>query len=231
MTNFFDAFISYGRKDSLAFATKLYTHLLEQDLNIWFNQKNIPFGVDYQREIDENGIEKSQNFLFIIAPHSVKSPYCRKEIDLAVKLNKRIIPLLHIKSDEFLNQTHPIIGKINWIWFQEETDNFEKSFANLISVIQRQAGYLEQHTRFLYKALEWERNQKRTSYLLIQDERKEAESWLKREFKTEQPPCLPTDLHCEFICESKKNANNLLAQVFLSHSERDRVLYNSIGEK
>lgn len=49
-----------------------------------------------------------------------------------------------------------------------------------------------------------------TAYLLIQDERKEAESWLKRQFKTEQPPCLPTDLHCEFIGESKKNANNLL---------------------
>jgi hypothetical protein len=108
MISFYNAFISYGRKDSLAFATKLYTRLLEQGLNVWFDQKNIPFGVDYQREIDENGIEKSQNFFFIIAPHSIKSPYCRKEIDLAVKLNKRIIPLLHIKSDKFLNQTRPI---------------------------------------------------------------------------------------------------------------------------
>jgi len=71
MISFYNAFISYGQKDSLAFATKLYTRLLEQGLNVWFDQKNIPFGVDYQREIDENGIEKSQNFFFIIAPHSI----------------------------------------------------------------------------------------------------------------------------------------------------------------
>ena len=63
-------------------------------------------------------------------------------------------------------------------------------------------------------APEWERHQKQTRYLLIGKERLEAEAWLKIEFKNEQPPCIPTDLHCEFICESIKNANNLLTQVF-----------------
>jgi hypothetical protein len=38
MRSFFDALISYGRKDSLAFATKLYTRLLEQGLNVWFER-------------------------------------------------------------------------------------------------------------------------------------------------------------------------------------------------
>ncbi len=258
MNNFFDAFISYGRADSLNFATKLYERLTQEGLKVWFDQKDIPFGVDYQRQIDEYGIEKAHNFLFIIAPHSVNSTYCRKEIELAVKLKKRIIPLLHVEeiSEETWKQRNPTgktadgddweaykakgkhksdqpnmhltIRKINWLRFRDGIEDFEESFANLMGVIQKQADYVEQHTQFLLKALEWERHQKQTSYLLIGEEREKAESWLKIRFKDEQQPCLPTDLHCEYITESIKNANNLMTQVFLSHAEEDELVMEQI---
>ncbi|MEQ9482877.1 MAG: toll/interleukin-1 receptor domain-containing protein [Coleofasciculus sp. F4-SAH-05] len=97
MNSFQDAFISYGRADSKAFATKLYQRLIEAEFKIWFDQNDIPLGVDFQNQIDD-GLEKSDNFLFIIAPHSVNSPYCGKEIELAIKRNKRIIPLLHVEQ-------------------------------------------------------------------------------------------------------------------------------------
>lgn len=166
MKSFFDALISYGRPDSKAFAIKLHARLLEVGLDVWFDQNDIPFGVDYQNQIDD-GIEKAHNFIFIIAPHSVKSLYCRKEIELAVKRNKRIIPLLHVKADEFMPQTNPIIGKINWIYFQEGIDDFEASFSSLISLIHHQADYVKQHTWFLAKALDWERNQKQTKSIKL----------------------------------------------------------------
>jgi hypothetical protein len=35
MTTFFDAFISYGRADSKAFATKLQARLLERGFKAW----------------------------------------------------------------------------------------------------------------------------------------------------------------------------------------------------
>lgn len=75
MGNFKDAFISYGRADSKAFALKLYERLTDQNLDIWFDFENIPLGVDFQNQIDD-GIDKADNFLFIIAPHSINSPYC-----------------------------------------------------------------------------------------------------------------------------------------------------------
>ena len=95
MKNLLDTFISYGRADSKAFAAKLHDRLLKEGLKVWFDQNDIPLGVDYQNQIDD-GIEKARNFLFIIAPHSINSPYCLKEIELAIKRNKRIIPLLHV---------------------------------------------------------------------------------------------------------------------------------------
>jgi WD40 repeat protein len=253
MTTFFDAFISYGRADSKAFATQLHARLVEAGLKVWFDQNDIPLGVDFQNQIDD-GIEKAHNFLFIIAPHSVNSPYCRKEIDLALKRNKRIIPLLHVEQinqntwqqrfpkgtveewaaykakglhSSFPNM-HPVIGKINWVYFREGIDDFEQSFAGLIELFKRHADYVEQHTRFLVQALEWERYKKQTSCLLIGEEKHQAEVWLKIRFKNEQAPCVPTDLHGEYITESIKNANNLMTQVFLSYADEDRATMEKI---
>ncbi len=75
MKNFFDVFISYGRADSKTFAIKLNQRLAAQGLNVWFDQEDIPLAVDYQEQIND-GIERTHNFIFIIAPHSVNSQYC-----------------------------------------------------------------------------------------------------------------------------------------------------------
>ncbi|MGK7872414.1 MAG: toll/interleukin-1 receptor domain-containing protein, partial [Xenococcaceae cyanobacterium] len=257
LNNFYDVFISYGRADSKEFAIKLHKRLTAQDLKVWFDQNDIPLAVDFQEEIYD-GIDKAHNFLFIISPYSVNSEYCFKEIQRAVEDNKRIIPLLHVEeiSQETWRQTrntkkgtdaeweeykakelhssypnmHPAISKINWVYFREDKDDFEKSFKDLVKIIHKHADYAKQHTNLLVQALEWLKNQKQTNYLLIGEERTQAETWLKRRFKDEQPPCIPTDLHCEFICESTKNANNLMTQVFIAFSEKDRAVKDKISK-
>ncbi|UBF26589.1 TIR domain-containing protein [Kovacikia minuta CCNUW1] len=252
MSHFQDAFISYGRADSKAFAKKLNDCLVAQGLEVWFDFDDIPLGVDYQNQINA-GIEWADNFLFIISPHSVHSPYCAKEIDRALKLNKRIIPLMHVEQINretwqqrhpngtdadwetyaakgfhtcFLN-LHPEIAKINWVYFREGIDDFERSLAALLAVFERDRSYVRQHTHFLSKALEWERTHKQTRFLLVGEERQRAEEWLSFPLE-DAPPCLPTDLHCEYITESTKNANNLMTQVFLSWSDKDRAFMEQL---
>ncbi|HEY9646737.1 MAG TPA: toll/interleukin-1 receptor domain-containing protein, partial [Chroococcidiopsis sp.] len=254
MIDFQDAFISYGRADSQAFCTTLYERLLAAGCRVWFDQNDIPLGVDFQNQIDD-GIEKAHNFLFVISPHSVNSPYCLKEIELALRLNKRIIPLLHVekisqdtwqqrnpgKGEEdwqayqaqglhscFANM-HPAIGKINWVYFREGIDDFEQSLAGLLTIFERQKEYVELHTQLLARSLEWERHYRETRYLLTGDDRTEAENWLSVSFQGEQAPCEPTDLHCEYICESIKNANNLMTQVFLCYSPKDEAIAKVIS--
>lgn len=251
--NFCDAFISYGRADSKAFATKLHSRLVEQELKVWFDQNDIPLGVDFQNQIDD-GIEKAHNFLYIIAPHSVNSPYCGKEIELALKRHKRIIPLLHVEKisrdtwqerypqgtdadweayqakglhSSFTNM-HPEIGKINWVYFREGIDDFDKSLVGLLSILARNKDYVEKHSFFLAKALDWERNQKQSRYLLVGEERQQAEEWLKVRFQGEQAPSTPTDLHCEYITESIKNGQNLMTQVFLAYAHQDKEVMEKI---
>ncbi|NET72711.1 MAG: toll/interleukin-1 receptor domain-containing protein, partial [Sphaerospermopsis sp. SIO1G2] len=248
----YDAFISYGRADSKVFATKLNESLKVKNFHVWFDQQDIPPAVDFQKQIDD-GISKAENFLFIIAPHAVNSPYCLKEIELAVKLNKRIIPLLHVEQINYqtwqqrnphktlvdweeyqklgLNSSypnmHPDISRIDWVYFRD-IDNFDNSLNRLISAINHEQNYVRQHTQLLLKALEWEKNQKLNNYLLVGEEREAAQTWLKYRFVDQQPPCIPTDLHCEFICESIKNAENLLTQVFISFADQDHAIKDKI---
>ena len=253
MTGFQDALISYGRDDSKAFAAKLHQRLLAEGLEVWYDFEDIPLGVDFQSEIN-GGIEKAHNFLFIISPSAVNSKYCLREIEHALKHNKRIIPLLHVEeidqetwrhrnpngTDEdweadkaagkhvILENMHPEVRKINWVYFREGVDDFEQSLAGLLQIFERHQDYVHQHTHFLTKALAWERHQKRSRYLLIGEDRQQAEDWLKLHFNPEQPPCLPTDLHCEFITESVKQANNRMSQVFLAHADEDAALAEQV---
>lgn len=253
MNGFQDVFISYGRADSKQFALKLHKALSDRNLTVWFDFEDIPLGVDFQNQIDD-GIKKADNFLFIIAPHSVNSPYCLKEIQLALKHHKRIIPLLHVEqisretwqqrnpqgTDEqwqdyqakglhssFPNM-HPAISKINWVYFRENLDDFDQSLAGLLEIFERHKTYVRQHTTLLNSALEWETKQKQASYLLIGENRLAAGDWLKIRFQDEQPPCIPTDLHCEYITESIKNANNLMTQVFLAYAHEDKAIVEKI---
>jgi WD40 repeat protein len=253
MQAFQDIFISYGRKDSLEFAARFNRRLVDRGFTVWFDYEDIPLGVDYQKQIDD-GIERADNFLFIISPHSVNSPYCALELESALKYQKRIIPLLHIERisyetwlernpggtdeewadyqakglhDHFQNM-HPALRRINWVYMREEQDDFEVALIGLLDIFDRHRNYVHQHTMFLVKALEWERNQKRSPYLLIGEERLQAEEWLNIRFNESQPPCIPTDLHCEFITESRKNANNLMTEVFLAYADENRATAEQI---
>lgn len=253
MHDFQDVFISYGRADSKAFAVQLHEHLMEQGIKVWFDQADIPLAVDYQNQIDD-GIEKTDNFVFIISPHSVNSPYCLKEIELAIHHHKRIVPLMHVEQiscetwqqrhpnadiaewdayqakglhSSFLN-IHPAISKINWLYFREGIENFDDSFTKLMTLFEIHQDYVKKHTHFLVRALNWQRQQQQSRYLLTGEERYLAADWLQRRFQDEQPPCVPTDLHCEYITESVKNANNLMTQVFLSYSEQDSAILENV---
>lgn len=213
-------FISYGRRQSKDFVLKLYAKLIESNFDVWIDKDAIPLGVDFQEQINK-GIEKSDNFIFVISPHAVKSQYCLREIELAVKYSKRIIPLMHVEPNDCMDKMHPTISKLNWIYFIEDQYNFQAAYDGLVKVLLSHIDYVQMHTRLLMQSLEWLRNLKAPEFLLLGDERKHAEEWLHTQFDDEQPPCQPTNLHCQYIVEAKKNANNLMTDIFISYDKAD----------
>jgi CHASE2 domain-containing sensor protein len=255
MKAFNDVFISYGRVDSREFAAELTQRLGETGLKVWFDFEDIPLGVDYQKQIDD-AIDKTENFVFIISPHSVNSPYCQLELNLALERNKRILTIMHIgeiSRDTWQQRNpqgtdaewqaytaaglhssqpnmHPGIRKINWVSFGEGSDDFEKSLLDLLILFDRDRDYVHQHTVLLNQALDWENNNRLARYLLVEKSLQEAETWLQTQFVNRQPPCRPTKLHCQFISESLKNAQDGMTEVFICHAEEDRATLEQIYE-
>ncbi|WP_338791113.1 TIR domain-containing protein [Bernardetia sp. MNP-M8] len=239
--NYKDIFISYGRAESKYFASQLHDLLTAKGYKVWFDQNDIPLAVDFQDQIDE-GIEKSDNFIFVIAPHSIRSPYCKKEIELATKYSKRIIPILHIEPsgeiiEEFMDTS---IKKRNWLYMRQNIiegkgqhewtniDDREQGEEGLFSILESHKDYVRRHTELLHTALEWEKQYRNTRYLPFGDRQTESEQWLLTTFNDGQPPCLPSSIHCEFIAEARKNSENRMTDAFVSYAEEDEEIRNRV---
>ncbi len=294
---FKDAFISYGRRESLGFVGRLYQSLRLQNYEVWFDKVNIPDGDDYSKRIS-HGIESAHNFILILAPRCLTSAYCLIELEYAKKLGKRIIPIdqsviFDVKDEplsyqersvlvqfyeangmevlpifskrDVLNRSHELLGKTDWVharqqlsedhinqlynwqltyensWqrhqelefiknkenqipvFGKDIDNFEDSFERIVTVLENQKEYVRLHTELLQKALLWENHRRQTPFLLVGKERQEAQKWLTYDFVApNQPPCSPSVLQSEFITESKKNADNLMSEIFLCFDNQDK---------
>ena len=114
---------------------------------------------------------------------------------------------------------HPVIQKLNWALFQEDKNDFEIAIKELVKLLRSETDYVQQHTKLLHQALRWLENQRQTRYLLTGKAYREAKAWLLQ--KNELVSCDPSDLHCDFIAQSIKNAHNLMCQAFLSFAEED----------
>jgi formylglycine-generating enzyme required for sulfatase activity len=93
-----DVFISYSRRD-LEFVHQLVAALKMSGKDPWFDQLKEPLsgiaaGVPWWQEI-QYGIDNVDNFLFVISPNSIRSPYCHAEINYAREHGKRLIPVLY----------------------------------------------------------------------------------------------------------------------------------------
>ena len=302
MTNKFkDLFISYGRRESLGFVGRLHQRLKLAGYDGWFDKVNIPDGDDYAERIS-HGIESAHNFVYVMAPRCLTSPYCLLELEYARLLGKRVIPINQMvifetlpqelsdgdkqvmvsfykhynqpdqnihTTQEVLERSIALIGRTDWLAGQEKVSDedcqrliewaqpYENNWAKhddleylqgfefpvfgetidaldgvverITTVIERQPDYVHRHTEILTDALHWQKNQKATQHLLVGKERTAAEEWLLTEFlPPKQPPCLPSALVCEFICEARKNAENRMTDVFICYDVHDIAIRDSV---
>lgn len=177
------AFISYSRKDKV-FIQKLQQALNREKRDVWVDWEDIPPTAQWLREIYD-GIEAAENFIFVISPDSLASKPCGKEIEHAVKHNKRFVPLLFRESGKV--EMPEAVSIHNWIYFNVEAD-FEKSFKTLLAALDTDLEYIKTHTRLLVKALEWNTFNQDSSYLLSGLELTQARGWLKSASKNSVKP-------------------------------------------
>lgn len=192
----FDVFISYSRADK-EHAVAINSFLESKGKSPWLDQDDIHKGVEFMQEIYA-GIERSENFVFLISPASVQSEICIQEIEHAIAHKKRIIPILLKETPT--EEVHPTLAAINWIILEQQLGQVCEE---LFEVLNIDVDYIKQHNDMLNASLVWERSNESNANLLRGERLQNAEEWLA-EAGDHSPP--PTSLQAHFIQASRKGA-------------------------
>ncbi len=127
-------FLSYAREDE-RIAEKLYLHLRQEEINVWFDKKSLLPGQNWRKEISKV-IRDSKFFISLISKNSVnKRGYVQKEIKYALRVLEEIptnqIFLIPVRLDDTLPIDEELLD-LTWI---DLFDSFSRGFNRIMSVI------------------------------------------------------------------------------------------------
>ncbi len=192
-----DVFLSYSRRNS-AFVTRLADSLAARGKDVWVDVQGIADAEVFSEAI-RRAIESSEAFLLVITPESVASPYCRQEVEYANELGKRIVPLRRAPVAE--DALPAPVRERNWIPFEDD-EHFQQSLERVVTALETDLDYRREHTRWLVKATEWEREGRDRAFLLRGSELAAAEAWLAGAGAGAEPA--PSELQRVYLLDSRR---------------------------
>jgi WD40 repeat protein len=190
-----DVFVSYSRKD-IDFVRTLVGALTDRGKEVWVDWEGIPPTVEFMEEI-RGAVESADAFLFVLSPDSATSRVCREELDGAVALNKRIIPVVRREVPES-DVPGPVAG-LNWI-FCREGDDLDEQVGTLLEALDTDFDWVRAHTRLLVRAREWDRKGEESSLLLRGKDLAEAEEQVAQPDRSPEP----TELQHSYVLASRR---------------------------
>ena len=171
------AFLSYSHLDR-GFAVELREALRAGGASAWLDESEIRGGTRWSDEL-QRAIRGADAFVFLLSPHSAASRECGQELDHALSLNKRILPVRVAETP--LETLPPHLAEYQFIpsrtLFGED---FAGSVRQLITEIETDRDWVREHTDWSEKASEWVARGRNRSYLLSGAELRSAEQWRSR---------------------------------------------------
>lgn len=123
-------FVSYARTDK-PYCIRIIETLHAHD--VWYDQR-LYAGQDWWKEILRR-LEWCEVFLYLLSPDSVTSQYCRRELELALRLKRDIIPVMITRDTVLPEKTR------DW-QYVDLTDNLTvenvSQLLNAILIVERQ---------------------------------------------------------------------------------------------
>src|SRR6516225_7467030 len=202
-------FISYSR-DDLDFADQLTAALDFSGFECFIDRVGISGGEDWKRSLG-GLISEADTVVFVLTPNSARSPICDWEVEEATRLNKRILPVPCRPLDGV--SPPPQLGERNYIFCYDDPkvsgSGFGTGLASLVAALNTDLDWLREHTRYLQRAIEWDRGGRPANRLLSGDDIAEAKTWVARRPKGAPEP---TPLHLDFIRASEEKAEARLSE-------------------
>jgi WD40 repeat protein len=172
-----DAFVSYSHKSEATFVDRLQAALAAKDLDCWVDREDIFPSSPWRAEI-EQAILEAHAFVFVISPDSLSSTHCRRELDHAVALGKRLVPVVARAVPG--SDVPPELAALQFVSFVGADDGarFEQQLELLVEALTTDLDALHLHTRLLTQAQHWAQRGSDRSLLLRGRALQEAEQWL-----------------------------------------------------
>ena len=224
-------FISYSR-DDLDFADQLDAALDLSGFECFLDREGISGGEDWKRRLG-NLISEADTVIFVLSPSSARSETCNWEVEEAARLNKRILPANWRPLDGV--SPPPRLRDLNYIFFYKEPkvpgSGFGTGLANLVAALNTDFDWLREHTRYLQRAMEWDKGGRPANRLLSGNDILEAKAWAARRPKSAPEP---TALQLDFILASEEEAEARLADqckqlesMAAAQAEREKALHEA----
>jgi WD40 repeat protein len=193
-------FISYAHEEK-EFVRKFHASLTKADMDVWVDWQDIPPAADWRAEV-KRAIEGADAFLFLLSPGSISSKVCGEELEWAMGNHKKLIPvvIVPLESGAVMDKR---LRVPNWVYMRP-TDDYNAAFHDLVEAISTDLGWVQQHTRILQRALEWDAKKRNSSYLLQGSDIEDSEHWLGASAMTVTHSVTP--LQVEFIHASRRSA-------------------------
>jgi hypothetical protein len=202
-------FISYSR-DDLKFADQLDAALSACGFECLIDRHGISGGEDWKRRLG-NLISEADTVVFMLSPSSARSEICYWEVEEAVRLNKRILPVNCLPLEGVSPPTR--LRERNYVFFYEEPklpgSGFGTGLASLIAALNTDFDWLREHTRYLQRAIEWDTGGRPANRLLSGNDILEARAWAADRPKSAPEP---TALQLDFIRASEEEAEARLSE-------------------
>jgi TIR domain/Caspase domain len=190
-------FVSYSRAD-VAFADELVAGLeFDGGFEVAIDRHSIDAGEEWSARLS-NLIAAADTVVFLLSPNSAMSSACRREVDQATLLSKRILPVLIEAVPD--GSAPEALSAINYVRF-DGGRSFMAGLAELRRALNTDIGWIREHTRLQERAREWHAAGRIANRLLTGADIAEAKAWLQKR-PVDAPD--PTDLHRDYIlaCEA-----------------------------
>lgn len=192
-----DCFISYGRKNSRGLAASMQEYLGKQGLHVWYDDGLVPMEMRHLDKVNRL-IEKAHNFIFILSPHSIRSEYCLREVEYALRLGKRIIPVHHVPVPGGWGELPQEVQQQRMLQYSMDR-NKQELFDEVLAICREEEEYVATHTYLTRKALHWDKKGKQEQDLLYGRNRADAKGWYKQKFENKRPPVQVSDTQQRYL--------------------------------
>ena len=159
-------FISYSR-DDLKFADQLDAALDACGFECLIDRHGISGGEDWKRRLG-NLISEADTVVFVLSPNSARSEICAWEVEEAARLNKRILPV-NCRPLQGVSPP-PRLQDLNYMFLYQEpkvpVSGFGTGLASLIAALNIVFDRRREHTRYLQRAMEWDKGGRAENRLL-----------------------------------------------------------------